>query len=211
MAVTRTPAYASVPREWAGETCVCIAGGPSLTQADVDACRGRSRVIAVNDAYRMAPWAEVLYACDYAWWRVHDGVKSFGGAKYSLDVRSARFPGVQVLRNTGVDGIESDRTALRTGQNGGYQALNLGLHYGVKRIVLLGYDMQVSGGKSHWFGDHPEGLQRRPPVGMFIPHFNKLAELLKAQRVDVVNCSRSTALKCFERQPIDQALSLVAA
>jgi len=28
-------------------------------------------VLAINDAYRLAPWADWLYACDDRWWRFH--------------------------------------------------------------------------------------------------------------------------------------------
>jgi hypothetical protein len=52
---------------WAGETAVLVASGPSLCPSDVDRVRGRARVIAVNDGYRLAPWADVLYACDRRW------------------------------------------------------------------------------------------------------------------------------------------------
>jgi len=45
----------SVPRLWPGETFVCLASGPSLTQADVDYCRGKARVIAIKDVLHLAP------------------------------------------------------------------------------------------------------------------------------------------------------------
>ena len=59
-----TVARPSVPKLWPNSTVVCIGTGPSLTQADVDLCCSQARVIAVNDAYRMAPLADVLYAAD---------------------------------------------------------------------------------------------------------------------------------------------------
>jgi hypothetical protein len=64
-----------VPEEWRGATAVCIGNGPSLTQAQVDFTRGardangRVRVIAINDAFKLAPWADVLYFCDDKWWQ----------------------------------------------------------------------------------------------------------------------------------------------
>ncbi len=200
--------YATVPRSWVGETAVCLAGGPSLTQADVDACRGRARVIAVNDAYRLAPWADVLYACDYQWWRWHDGVPSFTGPKYAIDARARKYPGVHLLQNTGTDGIESSPSGLRTGRNSGYQAINLAIHFGVRRILLLGYDLQRTGGRSHWFGDHPHG---QPSLGLFIPAFVALSKTLRDLGVEIINCSRETALTCFPRQPIEVALSTAVA
>ncbi len=201
--------YATVPRAWQGETVVCIGSGPSLTQADVDACRGRTRVLVVNDGYRLAPWADALYACDHAWWRAHDGVPDFAGAKYGLDLRSSKY-GVQILRNTGESGLETDPTCLRTGRNSGAQAIGLAVHYGAKRIMLLGYDMQRTGGQSHWFGEHPQGL-RRPPLSEFLPFFDQLVPAAKSLGVEIVNCSRETAIKKIPRATLQSALEMAVA
>jgi hypothetical protein len=101
-----------VPKLWPGSTVVCLGTGPSLTAEDVEAVRGRAKVIAINNAHALAPWADVLYAC------------------------------VQVLRKSGQGGIDTDPTSLRTGSNSGYQAIGLAIHFGATRILLLGYDMR---------------------------------------------------------------------
>ena len=50
--------------QWAGDTCCILATGPSLTPDQAEYAKGKARVIAVNDAWRLAPWADILYACD---------------------------------------------------------------------------------------------------------------------------------------------------
>ena len=55
-----------VPKLWPGATVVCIATGASLTQTDVEACRGL-RTIVINNAYTVAPWAEAI-----SWSRMWD-------------------------------------------------------------------------------------------------------------------------------------------
>lgn len=196
--------YATVPHLCVGGTVVCLGGGPSLTPADVDYVRGKASVIAINDAYRLAPWADVLYACDARWWEWHRGVPSFQGLKFSLQKRAAQWPGVRVLRNTGTEGLERKPTGLRTGRNSGYQAINLARHLGAVRVLLLGYDMQHTGGKTHWHGDHPGS----PPsyVGSFRSSFKALAQVLHEYQLTIINCSRETALSCFPRQAIDDVL-----
>jgi hypothetical protein len=201
-----------VERLWPKSTVVCLATGPSLTAEDVDYCLGRARVIAVNDAYRLAPWADALYACDPAWWRWHDGVKSFQGAKWSMhhDAWSARFcaafSDVARLKNTGETGLELDPSGLRAGRNSGYQAINLAVHYGATRIVLLGYDLQRTGGRAHFFGNHPQAGQNAP-YASFIPYFQTLISPLNKAGVSIVNCTPSTALTCFDRSDLRAALS----
>lgn len=204
----------TVPRRWPGETVVCLGTGPSLTAEDVDFVRGKARVIAVSDAYRLAPWADALYACDVQWWKWHDGVKGFAGEKWSLDwehkwkarVR-ALFPDVQLLRHTGRTGLETDPSGIREGRNSGYQAINVAVHYGASRIVLLGYDMKLGATGAHFFGEHP--TKHRGPYAQFVPLFKTLVEPLKALNVEIVNCSRVTRLECFPKADLRAVFAAV--
>jgi hypothetical protein len=204
-----------VERLFPNSTVVCLASGPSLTREDVASCRGQARVIAVNDTHRWAPWADALYACDAKWWMYHQGVPSFTGLKYALaptrrDVRTSETfaPGVQVLRNTGPDGLELDPTGLRHGRNSGYQAVGLAVHLGASRIVLLGYDLHApDGGKSHFFGDHPDELRKTSPYGEFRRAFGTLVGPLRELGITVINASRRTALTAFPRMALADALA----
>lgn len=195
---------AVVPRLAEGRTVVCLGTGPSLTQADVDRCRGQI-VICVNDAYRLAPWADCLMASDAAWWKVHKGVPSFTGLKYSLEPHAAKW--ATVLRNTGTLGIETDPTALRTGRNSGYAALNLAVHLGAPRILLLGYDMRYQHGKTHFFGDHPAPLGNRSEFPKFIEAFMSTVKPLQALGVSMINCTPVSALACFPKMLLAEALA----
>lgn len=186
-------------------TVVCIATGPSLVQEDINACRGRvDAVIAINDAYRMAPWADYLYACDAKWWHWQgDAIKSFAGQKFSLE--PTRIKGVTSLKNAGTTGLSLDKGALKTGRNSGYQAINLAVHLGALRILLLGYDMSLGhGGRAHVFGDHPDG--KKPPLCLFRRHFRTIAAPLKAAGVTVINCSRRSALTMFPKADLARML-----
>ena len=196
-----------VQKLWDGQTVVCIGGGPSLTAADVNAVRGVARVIAINDAYRLAPWADVLYAADSRWIEWHDGVPSFTGPKYSIESRdTTKRKGWAALRNTGYLGLEIERTGLRAGFNGGFQAINLAVHLGARRIVLLGYDMAPNPiGPSHWFGEHP--IPSPSPYPQMRDAFDSLVEPLAAIGVEVVNCSRRTALTAFTCATLESELA----
>lgn len=202
--------FPSVPKLWPDSTVVCIASGPSLTPDDVNYTRGRARVIVVNDTYRLAPWADALYAADAGWWRVHRNASVFAGLKYSIGSRGSGLPkSVVALRNTGTGGLELHPTGLKTGRNSGYQAINLAVHLGARRIVLLGYDMQPDAtGKAHWFGAHLAPLNQ-PSQQIFKSWqkaFPTLVAPLTALGITVVNCSRVTALTCFPRQSLRNAL-----
>lgn len=193
-------APAVVPKLWPGSTVVCLGTGPSLTAADVDAVHGKAKVIAINNAHVLAPWADVLYACDYKWWHWHKGAPTFRGMKFSIDERARGFPGVQILRNSGKDGLEMDPTGLKTGSNSGFQAINLAVHFGAMKVLLLGYDMQGQ----HFFGNHPDGSA--PPFEICLRQFRTLVEPLKKLGVHIINCTRTTQLDCFPMMAIEDAL-----
>lgn len=176
---------------------------------DVNLCRDRcDAVIVVNDAYRLAPWADALVAADASWWHAHDGVNGFTGEKWSVSHNSwrryqGRWPDVQLLKNTGERGIETDPSGLRTGRNSGYLALNMAVHYGASRIVLVGYDMgHRKGQPQHFFGPHPGAMSQTSPYPMFCEMYESAVAPLKQLGVEVINCSRSTALTCFPRRPL---------
>jgi hypothetical protein len=173
-------------------------------------------VIAINDAYRLAPWADVLYAADANWWKLHHGVPSFAGDKYMTaspteDGKRIVIPGVKRLHPGGYKGLshKADRLnlGLAGGCNSGYQAINLAVLFGAKRILLLGYDMQRDAKRrAHFFGKHGGDLCNASPYELMAKSFLDLIDPLKKLGVEVINCTRETALTCFERQPLEMAL-----
>jgi hypothetical protein len=206
----------SVPRLWPGQTICCIAAGPSLTRDDCAAVRGQMPVIAVNSVvHDFAPWADVLYACDFQWWNWHDGMPGFTGRKFSLSEKAGEhWPDVTVLADTGVTGLELEPTGLRSGKNSGYQAINLAVHLGASRILLLGYDLQVGPGeRRRCHPDHPiseddpvAALRRfRHRLSRWIEHYATLVGPLDTLGVEVWNCTRSTAMRCFPQMTLEVA------
>lgn len=103
-------------------------------------------------------------------------------------------------------GLCTEPHTINHGLNSGYQAINLAYHTGAKRIILLGYDMQHTGGKSHWHGDHPKSLSNAQGIHNWRHRFIALAGDLKRMGVQVYNCSTDTALKCFERADVRDVL-----
>jgi len=204
----------TVPRLWPGATVICLGSGPSLVPGDVDALasRGRQRqphyVIAVNDAYRLAPWADVLYAPDARWWGWHGaGASSFPGRKYTLDdSEAAAAAGAERLNYRSGGGLSDDPTTIMTGGHAGYQAINVAVHLGAARIILLGYDLQPeeATGRHHYFGDHPDGSH--VPYDEWRDIYQTLLKPLARRNITIVNASRATAIVAIPRQPLADVL-----
>lgn len=94
-----------------------------------------------------------------------------------------------------------------TGQNSGFQAINIAYLAGAHRVLLLGFDMQSRDGKAHWFGDHPIATQESW-FSAFLQNFARLARFLPAG-FEIINCTPGGALNCFPRMPLDEALARV--
>jgi hypothetical protein len=215
--------YWHAPELWPGSLFVIIAGGPSLTDEQVAKATAlrwngsKARVIAINDGYRKAPAADVLYFCDDKWWTWHHkALASWGGLIVRLEGGKHDFGDkrIKVMRNYGREGFCDIRDGLMTGRNSGFQALNLAAHLGAKRIVLLGYDMRAELGgrvpKTHWFGDHPGGTS--PDVyNQMRPLFATIAAPLADRGIEVFNCSPGSALTAFPRVCIDEAAEKLCA
>lgn len=189
-------------------TAICIASGPSLTAEDVDYCRGKGKVYVINNTFRRAHWADVLYACDGRWWEHYhaEAAKVFKGEMWTIDVGAAAKYG---LKEIGVlnDAFFSDHPkAIALGGNSGHQALNLACIQGASRVILLGYDMKPrADGIRHWHGDHVNALLQTNPI----EYFNWCQNLKQAKpfiEAEVINCTRDTALDCFDRAALRDVL-----
>lgn len=195
-----------VQRCWPGEPVVILGGGSSLTDDDVQYCRGKARVIAIKEAYLLAPWADVLYGCDEKFWRFYDGAQTFTGLKYALEPQGIAWPDLQVLKDTGPHGLELDASGLRHGYNSGYQAVNLAWHLcGPTTVILLGFDMWTGpDGRQNWFGKH--GNHTDSPYPVFLNAFHTLAAPLREAGVQVLNASRWTMLRTFPQVQLHEVL-----
>jgi hypothetical protein len=120
---------------------------------------------------------------------------------------------VHLLRNKNYPqngtGLSLDPEYLVTGHNSGYQAINLAVLAGVKKIILLGYDAREpeSGKPSHWFGNHPR-IEPQSVFALYRQACKAAAPALKAAGIRVINCSPGSAIDAFERMELNLALQL---
>lgn len=149
-------------------------------------------MITVNTSYQIAPWADAIFAIDNEWWKkyIGDVIYQFSGRRFS----SNNCAQVQKIK-------------IETYGNSGAAAISLAAKIKAKKIVLLGYDCKYSEtGKRHWHGDHPAGLGNARNISNWFERFNQLAK--DFPNTEIINASRDTALECFKRQLLDEALCL---
>jgi hypothetical protein len=130
-------------RPWQGLTAAVLACGPSMSGELAEALR-EHRTIAVNEAIRVAPWADATLALDANWTTEQ---RSFAG-----------------LRLTGIEDPELDafyighrfeRIRLAPSHvveisNSGLAAIRLAAEMGAARILLAGFEPESPG---HFYDD----------------------------------------------------------
>lgn len=132
---------------------------------------------------------------------------------YYLPEVEATFEGRRFTHMQGVRGVEFARIHRMTDSNSGVGALLLAAHLGAKRIVMLGYDCQKTGGRAHWhedhptkpFGRHPKGFGNAGSLPKWPGQFSRAAQHLRG--LEIVNATRETALAMFRRVGLEDALA----
>lgn len=215
----------TVPNIWEDGECYIIGGGTSIIQQfhipqdvvdrvykGVEHISAYSphlsflhdkHVIAVNEAYKIGPWIDVLFFGDDSY-----------GQRNRKDILS--FDGLRVsCTNTPIEGVKhllkhkTKRTGITThpkntvswGFNSGAAAINFAIHTGVKKIYLLGFDMYLDAAQNqHWhksYHSNPKtvrGTFKRHMVGF--PVIKADADKLG---VEIINLNPLSGIECFPK------------
>lgn len=93
------------------------------------------------------------------------------------------------------------------GSNGGFQAINLAIQFGTKRIILCGFDMSIQKG-FHWHGRHPPGLNnpRQASVDKWRLELDAQSHVLELMGIEVLNAAPHSALQNYRRVGLLEAL-----
>jgi hypothetical protein len=211
-AATRKPDWFP---DWTGATSAIVASGPSAVRQPFHLLQERRhiKVAAVNTSFQLVPWADMLYACDAKWWEVYKGAPDFKGLKVTYEKEAvAKYPElkrVDVAR-FGNELLLATPGLVGAGGNSGFQCLNLHVQFGVKRILLIGFDMRLESG-CHWHPRHPYPLSN-PDACSNIPRWRKsldgAAKKLAENGVQVINCSMLSDLRAYPKMSLEKALEL---
>jgi hypothetical protein len=135
---------------------------------------------------------------DVQWWDMHvaEVREKFPGLKCSSSNMAKRHK-ITYLGKMGCDWSPHG--------NSGAGCVSLAAAWGCAKINMLGYDCQRTNGMAHWHGDHPRGLGNAGAMNRWAGHFQQLAKKWGGG-ARIVNCSRQTALTCFERGNLESEL-----
>lgn len=201
----------TAPPIWRGEKCFVIAGGPSLRGFDFERLRGR-KVIAINSSVFSAPFAQYCFFGDDRWGQENrPRLQDYKGTVVTTS-NGNLIPWACRMLNCArgaqnAPPLATDRSSLFMDRTSLHAAINLAVHFGVKRIVLLGADMRKgAGGVTHHHSPHPW-----PSIaGCWDLQMKQLALLappLKTRGIEVVNTSMESRIGWWPKHPIEELLT----
>jgi hypothetical protein len=209
---------------WRGQIAVVCAPGPSLTLEAARMVREglTDRMwhmvsVAVNNAFERVR-TDVLYACDEKWWDRHAAAAArYEGTRWSShswdkEVRDNKAEcalrhNLHLVQGRHGEGWSTDPTYIHYGLNSGFAAVNFTMHCGVRRVLLVGFDMRKVAGQGHFFGEHPAPLRNTVNYGKYVREFEKAAAK-PYPGVEIINCTPNSALTCFPYVDLATALAL---
>lgn len=214
----KKPLHSILPgQDWKDEPCFLIGGGASLLGFDFSRLlRTRARVIVCNKGFTHVPFADMIVAMDSDLYRaIHHNqlgqdVKrqflEFQGLKVWIDLNNYRMAGVYYVFRENEPVIHKKvHAGVYAGNNTGVGALALACTLGCNPIYLLGYDMQLTKGKSHFHGGYHRKMTESTPR-TFIHHFTRLKPAIVKRQIRVVNLNRRSGLRCFPFGEIEDAI-----
>jgi len=225
----------TVPELWKDGECWIIGGGKSVPyQFDIPedvierVCNGKlpsysyspylevlhdKHIIGVNNVYQMGAWIDFLFFGDGSWYLTHRlnlakwiGIKVTCSPKFQRD-KYAKQEGIKYLAKdkTHKHGLSSVPYKVSWNGNSGAAAISLAAHLGVKRIILLGFDMNMDGKFSHWHGSHGK-KNRTPPFRRHLQGFPNIAEDAKRMKIEILNANKNSAITSFPKVTLEEVL-----
>nr|NIV94695.1 hypothetical protein [candidate division KSB1 bacterium] len=103
------------------------------------------------------------------------------------------------------NGISPTITRVSWNSNSGAAAISVAAHFGVKQILLLGFDMSLDKKKvSHWHGHH--GKKRSPPFQRHLKGFPFIAKDAKNRGIQILNVSPKSAIPDLKKVSLSDVL-----
>lgn len=187
-----------------------LAGGPSVRDLDLSLLRG-FRVIAINRSGATWPDADALFWMDTTFENEHRAlIENFAGMRVSNAPGPARW-GIRradAPRGHG-DAAEPfccERSKLFRRHTATSGAGNLAVHLGIRRIGLLGVDLDFGAdGACHHHAPYAKHRGKSPEKWRetWDNHLRELTALAPVMRrigVEVINCSLKSRLAAFPKR-----------
>ena len=231
-----------LPKIWTEGDVWIIGGGASLLEqfaipSDIiDAIRTKEKdvscfspylsalhdkhVIGVNVAFKLGDWVDILFFGDFKFFEgFRKEIAAFKGIKVSCHKRfrgnEFRAENIKYYSRSREQGLSNSPDSILWHGNSGAAAINFAIHLGVKRIFLLGFDMDLSEeGFQHFHNEYTlpgkSGVKVTSKDLPFKRQSTGFAAIASASRklgVEIINVSPNSTINVFRKMTVKEALS----
>jgi len=216
----------TAPKIWNGGTCIIIGGGTSILKQfkiPQEIIQGvfmkklstsayspylsaihDQHIIAVNVAYKIGPWIDVMFFGDTSTWdEEKKNLQFFRGLKVTCAGGLEKERTVKWMQREPRKkiGIAENPDTLAWNHNSGSAAINLAVHFGVKRIILLGFDMQLDANKNqHWHKQYSSPLSSvERSMAKHLAGFPQMKADLDRLKIEVLNANPDSKIEAFRK------------
>lgn len=218
-----------VPLIWQGEDVWIIGGGPSvprqfgvpeeiinqvLQQKLSPSAYSpymqpihSKHVIGVNAAFMIGGWIDILFFGDNSFFKKY-GTKlaKYPGlvvtiqGKYSDE--NIRWIKVLLKDKKHPVGISSDPKLVSWNHNSGAASISVAANMGVKRIFLLGFDMNLTDGTQWWHGVYKKAGDRtdaKLPFNRHLRGFEQIKKDADKRGIEIINVNPKSDIEQFKK------------
>lgn len=232
-----------VPRIWQGGTCWIIGGGPSIAQqfeVPEDLIKKvydrevpisvyspylselhNRHTIAINSAFLIGDWIDLVFFGDRGWFfENRHKVAEFTGLKVTCSghLRKPQYQ-KENIKFVGKDrtrpkGISRHPSLVSWNLNSGAAAISVAAHMGVKRIVLLGFDMKLgSDHRQHFHSEYGTRGSRlnakKLPFDRHLKGFHFIKIHAKKMGIEIINASPDSSITEFRKMSVKEVIEYV--
>lgn len=227
-----------VPRIWKNQDVWILGGGPSLTsnfnipEEIVSKVRAQElplsayssfmkkihdkNIIGVNVSFLLGDWVDICFFGDNSFFlKYEEALLKSKCLKVSCCEKSKTLGWIKFLPidYTKRGRLTSDPTKISWNFNSGSASINLAALLGAKRIILVGFDMNMPTNQPHWHNEYKKGdlteqekISRAQHFNQFLAPFPKIKKDLDTLGIEIYNTSLNSAIECIPKIPITEFL-----
>lgn len=224
-----------VPPIWENGDAWIIGGGPSLTEqfnipddvvakvrngelplsayspymSEIHDCH----VIGINVAYLIGNWIDIMFFGDGSFYtRYKKSLVEWPNLKVSC---SMSFKDNCFIKYLSMDslhsrGISSKTNSVSWNHSSGAAAISLAAHLGVKRIMLLGFDMDFNAeGERHWHNSYKRPNMSSKKITPFRKHLEPFSDIAKdalSKGIEILNINPKSKIEAFPKYSLKEYL-----
>lgn len=232
----------TAPPIWDGGECWVIGGGPSIPkqfgvpEEVIKAVLSKElplgayspymqaihdkHVIGVNMAFQIGDWIDMIFFGDKKWYfQNRQALAVFPGLKVTCHPYFAndKFR-KEYIKHVGRDrnhprGISPDPRRASWNANSGAAAISVAANMGVKRIILLGFDMKLGEGfRQHWHSEYSISGRgdvdaKKLPFRRHLLGFVEIAKDAKKRGIEIINASPDSKITELRKISVKEILN----